>query len=172
MPDYSKAKIYKIYSYENDDVYYGSTCETLSRRMAGHRRHFKMYKNGKYYYITSFKILELTTAKIELVENYPCNSKEQLLQREGFYIRNNDCINKYIPDRTKKEWVEDNKDKIKEYKKEYYKDNKEQIKEQQKEYNKEYRESNKDKIKEQKKEYRQRKKEQALMFNEDTNIKI
>jgi len=116
MLDYSKAKIYKIYSYENDDVYYGSTCETLSLRMARHRGHLKDYKNGKGKYITSFKILEFESAIIELVENYPCNSKEELLQREGFYIRNNNCVNKVIPDRTKKEYDimyrENNKEKI------------------------------------------------------------
>ena len=116
MPDYSKSKIYKIYSYENDDVYYGSTCDTLCRRMTGHRNSYKRYKEGKFCYITSFKILELTSAKIELVENFPCNSKEELLQREGFYIRNNNCINKYIPDRTKNEYDimyrESNKEKL------------------------------------------------------------
>ena len=175
MPDYSKAKIYKIYSYENDDVYYGSTCETLSRRMSGHRGQMKLYKEGKCNYTTSFKILELTSAKIELVENYPCNSKEELLQREGYYIRNNNCVNKQIAGRTKKEYHQQNKEHInewhKEYNKQYHQENKEHIKEQKKEYY----QQNKEHIKEQKKEYnkayRQRKKEQLLMLKEDTNIK-
>ncbi len=125
MPDYSKAKIYKIYSYENDDVYYGSTCETLSQRMAKHRFNYKMYKNGKFRFTTSFKILELTSAKIELVENCPCNSKEELLQREGYYINNNNCVNKYIPGRTMKEYYQANKKKINEKHKEYYRRKKE-----------------------------------------------
>ena len=104
MPDYSTSKIYKIYSYENDDVYYGSTCDTLCRRMTGHRNSYKRYKEGKTNYLyTSFNILELTSSKIELVENFPCNSKEELLQREGYYIRNNKCVNKIIPNRGKKE---------------------------------------------------------------------
>ncbi len=163
MPDYSKAKIYKIYSYENDDVYYGSTCETLSQRMAKHRNKYKTYKDGKFHYTTSFKILELTSAKIELVENYPCNSKEELLQREGYYIKNNNCVNKLIPGRTQKEYVEDNKEKTAEYQKEYYETNKDKILEYQKEYNK----ANKDKILEYKKEYYRRKKESELMLKED-----
>lgn len=185
MPNYSKSKIYKIYSYENDDVYYGSTVDTLSRRMTGHRTHYKMYKEGKMNYLTSFKILELTSCKIELVENYPCNSKEELLQREGFYIRNNDCVNKIIAGRTKKEYYETNIDKIKIYQKEvnkeYHEQNKDKIKEQKKEYyeeNKEYKkqqskayyEQNKEYRKQQMIEYRQRKKEQQQLILEDTNI--
>jgi hypothetical protein len=182
MPlNYQNGKIYKIYSYENDEVYYGSTVETLSRRMSGHRKSFKQYKNGKCNFTRSFQILEYESAKIELVENFCCNSKEELLQREGYYIRNNNCINKNIAGRTQQIWREENKEHIKEQNKEYKKENKEHIKEQNKEYceknkeyikeqKKEYRQQNKEHIKEQKKEYRQRKKEQALMLKEDINI--
>ena len=195
-PNYQNGKIYKIYSYENDDVYYGSTVETLSMRMAHHKTHLKLYKEGKYGYLTSFKILELTSAKIELVENYSCNSREELLQREGYYIRNNNCVNKIIAGRTVKEWRNDNKEQIKEYKKEWNNDNKEhiqeycqqnkeKIKEQSKEwrndnkeniqkYKKEYYEQNKEQIKEQRKEhqkeYRQQQKEQKLMLKEDNKV--
>jgi hypothetical protein len=196
MPNYQNAKIYKIYSYENDDVYYGSTVETLSQRMAHHKTHLKLYKEGKYGYLTSFKILELTSAKIELVENYPCNSREELLQREGYYIRNNNCVNKIIAGRTRKEWRNDNKEQIKEYTKEYNKQYFNQLKEQSneyckqnkdklKEYAKIYYETNRNKINEKQrekynanrnkmnekqKEYRKQKKEQALMLKEDINI--
>ena len=154
--------------------------------MSKHRNYYKRYKEGKGNYITSINILQYESAKIELVENYPCDSKEQLIQREGFYIRNNDCVNKYIPDRTIKEWNEDNKDKIKEYskewrelnkeykkeqQKEYYQKNKELINKQKKEYGKQYRQANKDKIKEYGKQYYQQKKEQQqLMLNEDIKI--
>ena len=37
MPDYSKGKIYKITNDLNDDVYIGSTCDTLSRRFSNHK---------------------------------------------------------------------------------------------------------------------------------------
>jgi hypothetical protein len=186
MPiNYQNGKIYKIYSYENDDVYYGSTCETLSQRMARHRGHLKDYKNGKGANITSFKILELTSAKIELVEEFPCNSKEELLQREGYYIRNNNCVNKCIAGRTKKEYneqyCEKNKEQIKEKKKEYRQQNKDKNKEYQKEYRqqnieqikekkKEYREANREEIKRKQNERYKEKKEQALMLKEDIKV--
>ena len=167
MPNYQNGKIYKIYSYENADVYYGSTVESLSARIAKHRCQMKLYKEGKKNYMTSFIILELTSAKIELVENYPCNTKEELLQREGYYIKNNNCVNKVIPDRNKKEWIEDNKEYISKYQKEYREEHQEANINAMKEWyqkNKEYR-------KEYMKKYNQQKKEQQLII-EDTNIKI
>jgi gas vesicle protein len=82
----------------------------------------------------------------------------ELNRREGEHIRNNNCINRYIAGRTKKEYREDNKEKIKEQKKEYYEDNKEKIKQ--------YLENNKEKIKEQMKEYREDNKEKILRTNE------
>ena len=42
----------------------------------------------------------MENCKIELVENYACNSKEELNAREGFYIQNNECVNKLVAGRT------------------------------------------------------------------------
>ena len=51
---------------------------------------------------------------IALLELFPCESKDELVSKEAYYIRKLDCVNKVIPDRTMNEWREDNKDKIKE----------------------------------------------------------
>ena len=37
MPDYSKGKIYKMLNTIDDEIYVGSTIETLRQRMATHR---------------------------------------------------------------------------------------------------------------------------------------
>ena len=99
--------------------------------------------------------------------------------RERFYIENNDCVNKNIPNRTQKEWREDNKEKIKEHKKEYYQDNKDRIKEQQKEYHrvnrdklKEHYQDNKEKINKQRKEWYQDNKEKKKEYYQDNKDKI
>jgi len=47
--------------------------------------------------------------KIELVENVPCNSKEELTKREGFYIQNNQCVNKHIAGRSNQEQTRERK---------------------------------------------------------------
>ncbi len=138
MPDYSKAKIYRIVSNVCDLVYYGSTCETLSRRLAQHRCHYTKYLEGVGGDMTSFEIIEKGNYEIVLVENYPCNSREELHRRERFYIENNECVNKRVPCRTRKEYYEE----ICEKKKEYYEENREKILEKQKKY----REDNREKI--------------------------
>jgi hypothetical protein len=142
MPDYQLSKIYKLHCIlENDDeplVYYGSTTEPyLSRRLAGHIRKYKCYLNNKEDFITSFKLFEkygLDNVLITLVESYPCNSKIELHSRERFYIENNKCCNKYIPNRSREEWKEINKDQLIIKKKEYIKANKDYFNEIQKEY--------------------------------------
>jgi hypothetical protein len=150
MPDYSKAKIYNIIS--GDLRYYGSTCETyLSRRLQGHLQHFR--KNTQFQ--TSFPLLETGDFKIELVENYPCSSKEELHKRERWWIENNTCVNHNLPSRTnaeyqrtpkmkeyKRKWYEENKDRQGDKSKEKYKQNPEIMKQ----YQKKYYEENKKKV--------------------------
>ena len=141
---YNKAKIYRIVSNITGENYYGSTCEpTLARRLAKHRSNYNDYVKGKYSYVTSFKILETDDYEIVLVENVNCNNKEELHQRERYHIENNICVNKFVPNRTKKQYYEDKKHKLLEQQKHRYEDNKDKILEQQKQY----REDNKDKIK-------------------------
>jgi hypothetical protein len=116
MSDYSQGKIYKIISSECDDVYYGSTVLQLNQRLALHKHNYKKYLKGITRFVTSFKIIESGNYEIVLVENYPCNSKKELELRERFYIENNECVNKFIPGRTKKEYEQDNRERIRERK--------------------------------------------------------
>ena len=136
MPDYQKAKIYKLWSPQGteDEIYIGSTCNELYKRKNQHKKKANNCKS---------KILfeKYDDIRIEVIEEYPCNSKTELEKREGEFIRNNKCLNKIIIGRTSQEYYQENKEKITEYQKEYYHNNKEQLKEKQKEYtnnNKEY----------------------------------
>ena len=166
MPDYKNGKIYCIRSYQTDDVYIGSTIQQLCKRMTDHRRKYKNWLKGKCAYITSYEIIKMGDAYIELLESFACSCREELHKKEGEYIRNTKCVNKRIAGRTKKEWCENNKDKIKEYRKK----NKDKIAKKQKEWNennkdkiakieKKYREKNKDKIAKKDKEYREKNKD-------------
>ena len=66
--------------------------------------------------------------KIELVETYPCNSKEELLKREGETIRSlKPSLNMHIPNRTHKEYCTDNQERLKELRAKRYIDNKERV---------------------------------------------
>jgi len=193
MPDYSKSKIYKIYNDSiPDKVYYGSTINTLVKRLGQHKDNFSKCTSKQLF----------PNAKIVLVEKFPCNDKDELTKRERWYIENNECVNKYIPGRTQKEWREDNKDKVKKEQKKYYETNKDKLKKrnkQWKENNKEYlkkwfkqwrednkeyekqeqkkwREDNKEKIKEQQQKYyetnKEKIKQQLKQYREDNKDKL
>jgi len=122
MPDYENAKIYKLWSPEGDDIYIGSTTQKLCVRKAKH-------KNANHNCTSKILYEKYTDIRIELLECFPCDNKEELTKKEGEYIRNNNCVNKFIAGRTKKEWREKNKEKIKDYYKEYRENNKSKIKE-------------------------------------------
>ena len=165
MPDYQKGKIYSIRSHQTEEIYIGSTTQTLFARLASHKRDYRHYKKCKKgYVISSFHILQFDDAYIELYENYPCNNKNELTKREGEIIRELNCVNKLIPGRTLKEYYIDNKDKILNQKKEYYRNNKDKILK----YHREERyRDNKDKILKQNKEYRKANKEKILKYAEE-----
>lgn len=164
MPNYQTSKIYKIWSPSHpDDIYIGSTIQSLSKRMVGHRTKYKQYKNGKNNYITSFKILEYGDAKIELIEDFKCQRREELTAREGYYIRTLDCINKNVAGRTMKGWYEDNKTTVLERHKQYREDNKEKIAQ----YQKQYKEDNKEKLAQKDKQYQQKNKEKIKAYNSE-----
>ncbi len=139
--DYQKGKIYKIESHAGPKIYVGSTTkDKLSQRMASHRSDYRKWKSDKIKYckVMSFDMFDeygIENCQIVLLELYPCNTKDELTSKESFYIRTLDCVNRYIPDRT-----------YKEYNKQYYEKNKEKLCEK----NKTYRKDNKDKIKESK----------------------
>ena len=114
MPDYQNSKIYRLWCDETDKIYIGSTTLKLCNRLAHHKSSHNSCRSKTLFEISN-------NVKIELIENYPCNSKEELNKKEGEHIRGMDCVNKNIAGRTIIEWREDNKEdqrkKIREYKK-------------------------------------------------------
>ena len=129
MSKYQNGKIYKIVDVGYNKCYIGSTCEKLSKRMARHRQKYHTYLKEPVDFFSSFKLFEefgVESCKIELIENYPCKSREELLRREGHYIKQSECVNKVVSGRTNKEYKLDNIEKIREQKREaYYKDKEE-----------------------------------------------
>ena len=115
--DYSKGKIYKIVNDDFPDlVYYGSTISELRKRFNNHKIKTNI--------CASKKLFETNNAKIELVEDYPCETKRELEIREKYYILNFECLNEKIPGKT----IEEKKAYQKEYSKKYEEKHKEQIK--------------------------------------------
>ncbi len=131
MPDYSKGQIYTIRN-RNDDtkIYVGSSIQPLYKRFHQHKLDSKRKKcmNMKLYKEVNN---DWTNWYIELYENYPCNDRNELHKREGEVIRLIGTLNTIIAGRddkqyyvdnieNKKQYSEENKDKIKERKRLYY----------------------------------------------------
>lgn len=139
---YQQFKIYKITDACYNKIYYGSTTQPLCRRMSKHRECYQRYKSGQRAdFMTVYSIFDeygIANCKIELVEQFPCDGKEDLLRREGWYIQNHCCVNKVVPKRTHKEYVEQHKERRTEYMKQYssayYETHKDEIKDKTNEY--------------------------------------
>jgi len=192
MNKYQNGKIYKLVNTEGTLTYIGSTTQVLAKRKANHHSNYKNWKNGKYHFVSSYKIFDDDEdgCQIVLLEAFPCETKEELEKRERYFIENNECVNKVRPTRTKKEYYEDNKEKFSEImkkyrdenkdklslsKKQYYENNKEKVQEIQKQYRekntdkirkyrKEYASDNKEKIREHHKEYRKENKDKLQQY--------
>jgi hypothetical protein len=160
-------KIYKLVG--GGLTYYGSTNGCLSIRKSRHKYDYKTFVNGKGKYISSFDILEKGDDwDIELVEDDI--EDDQLLLREGFYIKNNECVNKRVAGRTKQEYYNDNEEKIKSYKSQWAKDNREKIKQKYDENKKEI--NDKRRERENKEEFKQKKAEQDKKYRTENKAKI
>lgn len=85
--------------------------------------------------MSSFEILKYDSAYIELIENYPCENKDQLNRREGQFIRETEkCVNKAVAGRTYAEYYADNKDMKLKIVKTYNEANKDAIAKRKKDY--------------------------------------
>ena len=162
--DFSKGKIYKVINDYNDDIYIGSTCDTLKTRFRKHQTdaEIKIDSNRPFYKL--IREIGFNRFKIELIEDFPCLNINELRQREGHYIKELATLNKQIAGRTSKMYYNDNIDDLKEKKKIYNEKNKEKLKEKRKEwcennkesikeYNKKYSDEHKENLKEKRKIY-------------------
>ena len=165
--DYSNGKIYTIRSHQTNKYYIGSTrMKTLAQRLGSHRSQYKRHLDGSNEYISSFEILKYSDHYIELLENYPCSSKEQLFKREGELQRQYKryVVNLCIAGRTMKDYLNDHKEKIAIQSKLYKSNHKEIITEYQKQYNTQYYIDNLEKITLQSKLYREEHKEYQKQY--------
>jgi hypothetical protein len=90
--NFKNGKIYKITS--GDKVYIGSTVQTLEKRFEQHKHDCEQYNLGKSKYYTSFEVINLGNAKITKIEDYKCNTIDDLQKREAEIIKSSECVNK------------------------------------------------------------------------------
>ena len=130
MVNYNNAKIYELICSETGLRYIGASTQKLSVRLSEHKGKRNMCMSKSF-----------INPKIFLIENVPCNSIKELYAIEREYIENTECVNKCIPNRTKKEtkeyqkkWREKNRSLLQEKRKIYLFENREQVKLSKKKY--------------------------------------
>ncbi len=133
-----KYDIYLIWGKDQDGNilrYYGSTADIIKRKSEHKKNYNKWVKDGRpsKYKCSSVYILDNGDWKMEKIDEV-IGERWEARKKEGEYQKNNDCVNVRKENRTKKEWLEDNKEKIEEYHKQYRADNKQDILEKIKEY--------------------------------------
>lgn len=149
-----KGVIYKLVSQdlEISEIYVGSTTNFNQRRQY-HKNacnNANSEKNNLRVYQYIRENGGWTLWDMILVEEYPCENRLQLLARERYYIEQlKSKLNCNIPTRTRKEHYQENHDKILEQKKEYRQNNLEKVQRRDKKHYAE----NKDKIRVRQKVY-------------------
>ena len=82
-------KLYKITNPNNPKYYIGSTILPLEKRFIQHNRAKKSFEKGNKSArkLASFELLE--GGSIELIQDFPCQSRRELQKAEGKLIRDN-----------------------------------------------------------------------------------
>jgi hypothetical protein len=95
MIDYKYGKIYKVFCNITKQVYIGSTARRLMcYRKADHIHTFRRWEKGEYKYISVFEVMKSGDYSFTVVEDYPCNSADELRIRERYWIENTpNCVN-------------------------------------------------------------------------------
>ncbi len=162
--DYNNGKIYCIRNSVNDEIYVGSTTQRLSKRMFLHKKDMKT-KGGNLY--KEMNRIGVENFYIELIENHPCNSKEELGKKEGEYIRQMGTLNEKVAGRAKEEFKRENLSYVKEQDVERAKKYRENNREKERERARLYYENNKDKVLERTRKYRENNREKEKQRNKN-----
>jgi len=137
--DYKNGVIYKICCKDKDitDCYVGSSCSHISRK-SSHKSNCNN-KNSREYNYPVYRYIRDNGGwgnwEFVLLEEYPCENKNQLVIRERYWFEKlGATLNKRYPERSKTEYYQENKEEILEKRKEYHKQNREKISEKGKEH--------------------------------------
>jgi hypothetical protein len=171
--NYSNSCVYKICCNDINikDCYVGSTTNLYKRRIQ-HKGGCYNEKHKSYNY-NVYKFIRDNGGwgnwTVVLVESYTeCKSREELFRFERYHMEKLEAtLNRQVPGRPikeyRKEYYQNNFEKIKENHKEYYQNNSEKIKEN----HKEYYQNNSEKIKKYEKEYYQNNSEKKKEYDKE-----
>ena len=132
--DYSKTIIYKLVCNDLNikDIYIGHTTNWIKRKQSHKER--CTCPNSKKYHLKVYQIMRdhggwENWSMIE-IEKYPCNDQQEATKRERYWFETLSAnMNILNPNKNKKEYWDENKDKINSHRRQYYIENTETMKE-------------------------------------------
>ena len=65
----NKGKIYKLVDNANENIYIGSTCNSLNKRLSQHNSHYKRYLKRQYGNMKSFDIIKIMILQLNYLRN-------------------------------------------------------------------------------------------------------
>jgi Uri superfamily endonuclease len=147
---YHRTIIYGIVCLITKEKYVGSTVQTLEERIA---EHIQLHN------CSAWQILERGNYKAYVIQHYPCNTRREVLTREGAWQRaykasfGDFLVNKQVEGF----FANDSPEALRAYNKQYRKEHKEEIQA--------YREEHKEEIQAREKQYREENKEERKARN-------
>lgn len=159
---YINGQIYVLKCSASDKIYIGGTYHSLKIAHESHNSDFTRYclSSGKRAKLPYFELFQSGDVSIELIEKYPCDDNVMFNRRKAYWIKHfgDKVLYGRISGRTKEEYKEDNKDKIKEDRRANYIKHKDK----KAEYAKKYNQENKVKNLERKQKYRAEQKQKQM----------
>lgn len=157
---YDNGKIYKLVNNADDEIYVGSTCLPLHKRLYDHKIDARHKTMRVYQHLNP---IGFDNVQIVLIENFSCKSKDELLKRERHWIDTlKPSLNKALPLRTHQEYYQANRQTLLEKAKEYKKKNSDLVAKRQAKYYEEH----KEKIQEHMRNYYEENKDKKREYNE------
>jgi len=90
---YDDGKIYMLFCNTTGKRYIGSTAHSIKTRMNHHTNSYKKFKENKHTHLAIFEVLENDNYVVQLIEKYSCKNRDELCEREKFWINTLMCIN-------------------------------------------------------------------------------
>jgi hypothetical protein len=102
-PEAFVGRIYRISAPGIDQVYVGSTRQTLSTRLGKHQYDMRRWQRGTFHYMTSFALLGHPGVSIDTVEEDEYQDIQHMRDREAYWIARLPTVNRYVPGRSQAE---------------------------------------------------------------------
>jgi len=162
MPNYSNGVIYKIIQRNGEgQIYIGSTC-VLKNRVRQHKSSCTC-ETSPHHQLPVYQHIRANGGwinwEIQILEEYPCESKAELEIRERYWIeKERPSLNEKRPARAvlaggkkeaERQWRKENADRMREYQRQYRQENADTIRE----YKRQWNEDHKEALRERKREY-------------------